>query len=137
MGDLNIETLGVLDDWLHSGDRTKVSIVLRLIGGAPKNLAFAFPYFALHAVDAATDIGGDLAQKAIWAFVDHVRTEERLGTPAQPPEAMLRLRDLAVEMSKKTKNIPPGAKLFSAIADAVDQEIRESVQTLENSQATD
>jgi hypothetical protein len=137
MGELNIETLGVLDEWLHSGDRPKVSTILRLIGGAPKNLAFAFPYFALHVIDSAAEIGGDLAQEAIWAFVSHARTGEWLGTPAQPPEAMLRLRDMAVGMADKTKHIPSGATLFSAIARAVDQEIRDWARTCENWQATE
>lgn len=129
MGDLNIETLSVMDEWLHAGDRPKVSAVLRLICSAPKTLAFAYPYFALHVVDAASEIGGDLAQEAIDAFVIHPKTREWQGTPAQPPEAMLRLRDTAGEMAEKTRDIPFGTKLFSAITRAVDQEIREWAQT--------
>ena len=129
MGDLNIETLSVMDEWLHAGDRPKVSAVLLLICSAPKTLAFAYPYFALHVVDAASEIGGDLAQEAIDAFVIHPKTREWQGTPAQPPEAMLRLRDTAGEMAEKTRDIPFGTKLFSAITRAVDQEIREWAQT--------
>jgi hypothetical protein len=137
MGDLNTETLGVMDEWLHSGNRPKVSVVLRLVSDAPKNLAFAFPYFALHVVDSATEIGGDLAEEAAWAFVAHARTGGWLGTLAQPPQAMLTLRDTAVEMAEKMKAVPSGARLFSGIARAVDQEIREWVQGSENWQATE
>jgi hypothetical protein len=44
---------------------------------------------------------------------------------------------MAVGMADKTKHIPSGATLFSAIARAVDQEIRDWARTCENWQATE
>jgi len=134
MGDLNHETLAVIDEWLHSGDGPKFSAVLRLIRDAPKNLAFVFPYFAVHVVECASEIGGNFAQDAIEVFVAHAQTRQWQGTPAKPPEAMLKLRDAAVEMAEKMNAFPAGGQLFSAIARAVKQEIRRWAQTFEESE---
>ena len=123
MGDLDIETLSVVDEWLHSGDRHKVAGVLQLIGQGPKNLALTLPYFALHVIDSATSIRPDLGEEATRILVAHV-TDGGVGKAGDPPAEMLALREKAVMMAEQVKNIPPGMQLFSQIACSIDQRIR-------------
>ncbi len=123
MGTLDIETLSVMDAWLHSGDEKTFHAILRLIRVAPNDLPFSFPYFALHVLQRASELGDETVQEAVGDFVARTRSRSWEGTSSGPPAEMLQLRDSAGELAQRMARVPEGVRLFSAMAKALSSDI--------------
>ncbi len=131
MGSLDVETLSVMDAWLHSGDEERFAAILRLIRLAPHNLPFAFPYFALHVLHCASDYGSETLQEAIDDLVARTRSRSWSSRPPEPPVEMLQLRDAASQLAQRMAGIPEGIRLFSMMAETLDADINSWKQRYE------
>jgi hypothetical protein len=58
-------TLSLLDEWLHSGDKRKIELVLELLSKGPKRLAIDHPVFAVHVVEECAKYDEELQKTAI------------------------------------------------------------------------
>jgi hypothetical protein len=86
IGQLDTETLSVLDEWLHE-DGAHVEAVDMLIRRCDKAMALERPIFALHACQLAVAVGPAIGETIAAAFVSNAMPSEWSGMPGEVPPA--------------------------------------------------
>ena len=124
IGALDVDTLSVIDVWLRCGDQAKFEAVLRLIRSGPEDLAFLFPYFAVHVLRCASEFGDDMIQEAIDSLVAKTLDRSWMGEAAAPPPAMTQLLGRATHLVEALAGVAEGVRLFSAVAESVRKQIQ-------------
>jgi hypothetical protein len=64
-GTVDATTFAVLDEWVHSGDESKLAGLLRLLAEAPRGLVVSHPFFAIHLVDEYGRVGHEWEREMI------------------------------------------------------------------------
>lgn len=123
IGNPDVDTLSVIDAWLHDGDEAKFTAALRLIGSGPEDLVFQFPYFAVHVLRAASEFGDDVVQQAIAALATEIIHRSWTGGLAEAPPEMVQLHNRADRLARAMAGVPEGAKVFRAVAEGLRRQI--------------
>lgn len=126
IGVLDITTLMLIDELLHSGDRTKLEAALKLIGRGPRGIALSRPHFAVHLIAACTACANDLGEYSVQVLSANALPRSGMWTPGQPPPGFVDLREKATSLANDFRNVTAGLRLFSEI-EAV------AVRAIENS----
>jgi hypothetical protein len=94
IGQLDVETLGALDEWLHA-DRSHAEALAPVIRNCHQPIALERPMFALHACQAAAAIGGEAAERIASAFVGNAMPNQWSHAPGTVPPAFAEVAERA------------------------------------------
>ena len=116
------------DEWLHSGERTKLEAVLKLIGRGPTGVALLRPQFAIHLVDACAACARDLGDYSVGVLAVNALPKSGAWSPGQPPPGLVNLQEEAARLSAAFQVIPTGFRIFCEIVALATQESERSLR---------
>ena len=128
VGTLDDTTMMLADEWLHSGERTKLEAVLKLIGRGPTGVALLRPQFAIHLVDACAACARDLGDYSVGVLAVNALPKSGAWSPGQPPPGLVNLQEEAARLSAAFQVIPTGFRIFCEIVALATQESERSLR---------
>jgi len=105
MGQLDLETLSALDEWLHA-DPSRLQALVPLIRDCHDPIALQRPMFALHACQVAADVGSDAAEKIASALVKNAMPTQWIGAPGTVPPAFTEIAERARRINEMLGSVP-------------------------------
>jgi hypothetical protein len=105
MGQLDIETLSALDEWLHS-DPSRLRALAPLIRDCHDPIALERPIFALHACQIAATVGSDAVERIASAFVGNAMPNEWSHAPGTVPPAFTEIAERARRIHEMLGSVP-------------------------------
>ena len=115
MGQLDVETLGALDEWLHA-DPSRLQALAPLIRECHEPIALGRPMFALHACQLAGVGGADAAERIASAFVGNAMPNQWSHAPGTVPPAFTEIAGRARRIHEMLGSVQ-GTELFKRIED--------------------
>jgi hypothetical protein len=115
--------VGILSEWLQSGDKQKFDLLLDFLAEAPMGLAITNPDFAVQIVDVAVRFGPESENKAIARLVANSVSYEGVRTVGTVPLQFTQSQDKAAALAETFKPDSPGHHLFSRLASASKRQI--------------
>jgi hypothetical protein len=113
MGQLDVETLGALDEWLHA-DPSRLQALAPLIRECHDPIALERPLFALHACQIAATVGTDAAERVASAFVGNAMPNQWSHAPGTVPPAFTEIAERARRIHEMLGSVP-GGELFKRL----------------------
>jgi hypothetical protein len=116
IGGLDVATLAVLDERIHSGDFEKVKVVVGLLRSGPQEIAFLQPQFAFHLINICTGMDAEFGNKVVKALALNAQPKYTITTPGSSPELPSfeqRVEALATDAAGN----PTAVRLYQAIVD--------------------
>jgi hypothetical protein len=105
MGQLDVETLGALDEWLHA-DPSRLQALAPLIRDCHDPIALERPLFALHACQIAATVGTDAAERIASAFVGNAMPTQWSHAPGTVPPAFTEIAERARRIHEMLNSVP-------------------------------
>jgi hypothetical protein len=115
MGQLDVETLGALDEWLHA-DPARLQALAPLIRHCHEPIALERPIFAMHACQVAAAVGADAAERIGTAFVGNAMPNQWSHAPGTVPPAFTEIAGQTRRIHEMLGSVPR-TELFKRIED--------------------
>lgn len=115
IGTADTTTLSVLDELLHSADKEKTRAAIDLIAEAPHEFALTRPYFAIHVIEDAKRLDGDLGERAASILISNAHSGGFNRTAGQPSPRYLSMRDRAMSLKNNFPDGSTGSTFFSRL----------------------
>lgn len=121
------ECLDVLKEWTESGDKHKVESVAYLLKGASAEFVFSHSDFVSELLENAYRISTDCYLNVKSEIYCCAVSGTRSGSPGQPMPQDVRLRDQAMEISKKFPMGSPSYQFYSSLIGHAEHRMRDQL----------
>jgi hypothetical protein len=115
IGSIDATTFGVMDSLVHRGDKDSVRDALRLLGGAPPELALSRPHFAVHIIEEAGRVDPQLGISAESVLLTNAQTGPFNRESGQPSPKLLSMKDRSDSLRDLFPQGSTGRRLFDRL----------------------
>ena len=127
-GDFNLQSIGVLKEWIQSGEKEKIEAVGTLLHQAPESFIFQNPNFVTDMLAVAKH-HGEKFYKSVKADLSHTAIFRlKHGTPGQPMPEDVELKDNSMNLLQKLPKGSPTYEFYRSLVEYAKKEIEDQIK---------